>query len=78
MIILILGIIILSCIIARVYTHAYKRKGEILPLLCVIVFVLINKLMRVTLGATLIETILISVLYLSLLAVVIKFLICKK
>lgn len=73
MVALILGIIVLSYIIVLIYTHDYKRKNETLPVLCVLVFVLISKLMRVVSDASFIERILVSSMYLFLLALGIHF-----
>lgn len=61
MVALILGIIVFSYIIVLIFTHDYKRKNEILSILCVLVFILISKLMRVAFDASFIETILIFV-----------------
>ena len=46
MVALILGIIVFSYIIVLIFNHDYKRKNEIIPILCVLVFILISKLMR--------------------------------
>lgn len=73
MVALILGIIVLSYIIVLIYTHDYKRKNETLPVLCVLVFVLISKLMRVVSDASFIERILVSSMYLFLLALGTRF-----
>lgn len=73
MVALILGIIVLSYIIVLIYTHDYKRKNETLPVLCVLVFVLICKLMRVVSDASFIERILVSSMYLFLLALGTRF-----
>ncbi len=62
MVALILGIIVFSYIIVLIFTHDYKRKNEILSILCVLVFILISKLMRVAFDASFIETILISLI----------------
>lgn len=73
MVALILGIMVLSFIIVLIYTHDYKRKNETLPVLCVLVFVLISKLMRVVSDASFIERILVSSMYLFLLALGTRF-----
>lgn len=78
MVALILGIIVLSFIIVLIFTHDYKRKNETLPILCVLVFVLISKLMRVALDASFVETILITSMYLFLLALGTRFLLHRK
>ena len=52
MVALILGIIVFSFIIVLIFTHDFKRKNEILPILCVLVFILIGKLMRVAFDAS--------------------------
>ena len=75
---LILGIMILSTIIVLAYTHDYKRKNEMLPILCVLVYVLINKLMRTIIEASFIEIILITLTYLSLIALTLRFLLHRK
>lgn len=75
---LILGIVILSSIIVLISTHDYRRKNETLPILCVLVFVLISRLMRITLNASFIETILITLIYLSLLALGTRFFLHRK
>lgn len=78
MVALILGIIVFSYIIVLVFTHDYKRKNEILSILCVLVFILISKLMRVAFDASFIETILISLIYIFLLALGTRFLLRSK
>lgn len=78
MVALILGIIVFSYIIVLIFTHDYKRKYEILPILCVLVFILISKLMRVAFDASFIETILISLIYIFLLALGTRFLLRSK
>ena len=75
---LILGITILSSIIVLTYIHDHKRKNEILPILCVLVYVLINKLMRTIIEASFIEIILITLTYLSLIALTLRFLLHRK
>lgn len=78
MVALILGIIVFSYIIVLIFTHDYKRKNEILPILCVLVFILISKLMRVAFDASFIETILISLICIFLLALGTRFLLRSK
>lgn len=78
MVALILGIIVFSYIIVLIFTHDYKRKNEILTILCVLVFILISKLMRVAFDASFIETILISLIYIFLLALGTRFLLRSK
>lgn len=78
MVALILGIIVFSFIIVLIFTHDFKRKNEILPILCVLVFILIGKLMRVAIDASFIEAILISIIYLFLLALGTRFLLRRK
>lgn len=78
MIALILGIMILSSIIVLFSVHDYRWKNETLPILCVLVFVLINRLMRITFDANFIETILITLIYLFLLALGSRFLLHRK
>ncbi len=78
MVALILGIIVFSYIIVLIFTHDYKRKNEILSILCVLVFILISKLMRVAFDASFIETILISLIYIFLLALGTRFLLRSK
>ena len=75
---LILGITILSSIIVLTYIHDHKRKKEILPILCVLVYVLINKLMRTIIEASFIEIILITLTYLYLIALTLHFLLYRK
>ena len=78
MVALILGIIMFSYIIVLIFTHDYKRKNEILSILCVLVFILISKLMRVAFDASFIETKLISLIYIFLLALGTRFLLRSK
>ena len=78
MVALILGMIVFSYISVLIFTHDYKSKNEILSILCVLVFILISKLMRVAFDASFIETILISLIYIFLLALGTRFLLRSK
>lgn len=68
----IIGIFILSSMIVIINSHKYKKREEILPILCVFVFLLLDKVMRVLFEFNFIEIILLSSLYLFLLAIGIR------
>lgn len=68
----IIGIFILSSMIVITSSHKYKKKEEILPILSVFVFLLLGKVMRVLFEFNFIEIILLSSLYLFLLALGIR------
>lgn len=53
-------------------SHKYKKREEILPILSVFVFLLLDKVMRVLFEFNFIEIILLSSLYLFLLALGIR------
>lgn len=58
--------------IVIINSHKYKKREEILPILCVFVFLLLDKVMRVLFEFNFIEIILLSSLYLFLLAIGIR------
>lgn len=68
----IIGIFILSSMIVIINSHKYKKREEILPILCVFVFLLLDKIMRVLFEFNFIKIILLSSLYLFLLALGIR------
>jgi hypothetical protein len=68
----IIGIFILSSMIVITNSHKYKKREEILPILSVFVFLLLDKVMRVLFEFNFIERILLSSLYLFLLALGIR------
>ena len=68
----IIGVLTLSSMIVITYTHKYKKKNEILPILSVFVFLLLGKVMRVLFEFNFIKIILLSSLYLFLLALGIR------
>ena len=68
----IIGIFILSSMIVIINSHKYKKREEILPILSVFVFLLLDKVMRVLFEFNFIEIILLSSLYLFLLALGIR------
>jgi hypothetical protein len=68
----IIGIFILSSMIVIINSHKYKKREEILPILCVFVFLLLDKVMRVLFEFNFIKIILLSSLYLFLLALGIR------
>lgn len=78
MIAYIIGIIALSFILVVVYTHKYKNKDGILPILSVLIYILLNKVMRLLFYLNFIEIILLSVLYLFLLALLLKIFVSNK
>lgn len=58
--------------IVIINSHKYKKREEILPILCVFVFLLLDKVMRVLFEFNFIKIILLSSLYLFLLALGIR------
>ena len=78
MIAYIIGIIALSFILVVVYTHKYKNKDGILPILSVLICMLLSKILRQLFNLNTIEVTLLSVLYLFLLALGIKVFASKK
>lgn len=74
----IIGVIVLSLTIVTVCSREYKRKNELLPILCVVIFILLKKVLRVIFGLGFVGTMLFSVLYISLLALGIRVLLSKK
>lgn len=58
--------------IVIINSHKYKKREEILPILSVFVFLLLDKVMRVLFEFNFIEIILLSSLYLFLLALGIR------
>lgn len=68
----IIGIFILSSMIVITNSYKYKKREEILPILSVFVFLLLDKVMRVLFEFNFIERILLSSLYLFLLALGIR------
>lgn len=78
MAICIIGVIVLSLTIVTVCSREYKRKNELLPILCVVIFILLKKVLRVIFGLGFVGTMLFSVLYISLLALGIRVLLSKK
>lgn len=68
----IIGIFILSSMIVITNSHKYKKREEILPILCAFVFLLLGKVMRVLFEFNFIKIILLSSLYLFLLALGIR------
>jgi hypothetical protein len=78
MIAYIIGIIALSFILVVVYTHKYKNKDGILPILSVLIYILLSKILRQLFNLNTIEVTLLSVLYLFLLALGIKVFASKK
>ena len=78
MIAYIIGIIALSFILVVVYTHKYKNKDGILPILSVLIYILLSKVMRLLFYLNFIEITLLSIFYLFLLALGIKVFASKK
>lgn len=78
MIAYIIGIIVLSFILVVVYTHKYKNKDGILPILSVLVCMLLSKILRQLFNLNTIEVTLLSVLYLFLLALLLKIFVSNK
>lgn len=78
MIAYIIGIIVLSFILVVVYTHKYKNKDGILPILSVPVCMLLSKILRQLFNLNTIEVTLLSVLYLFLLALLLKIFVSNK
>ncbi len=72
MLVYFIGIIVLSLLIVMSYVNEYKRKNEILPILSVAIFLLLGKVLRVLYELNFVEIILISILYISLLALGIR------
>lgn len=73
-----IGVIVLSLMIVTVCARECKRKNEILPILSVFVFILLGKVLRVLFELNFVEIILISILYICLLALGIKIFLSKK
>lgn len=73
-----IGVIVLSLMIVAIYARKCKRKSEILPILSVFVFILLGKVLRVLFDLSFLEIILISSLYICLLALGIKMFLSKK
>lgn len=72
MMLYIFGVIVLSLMIVTIGARECKRKNEILPILSVLVFILLGKVLRVLFDLNFVEIILISILYISLLALIVK------
>ena len=68
MMLYIIGVIVLSLMIVAICARECKRKNEILPILSVLVFIFLGKVLRVLFELNFVEIILISILYISLLA----------
>jgi hypothetical protein len=78
MIAYIIGIIALSFILVVVYTHKYKNKDGILPILSVLIYILLSKILRQLFNLNTTEVTLLSVLYLFLLALLLKIFVSNK
>lgn len=78
MVFCIITIIVLSLTIVAIYARGCKRKHEVLPLLSVLVFIFLGKVLRESFDLSFVEIILISTLYISLLTLVIKMFLSKK
>ncbi len=78
MVFCIITIIVLSLTIVAIYARDCKRKHEVLPLLSALVFIFLGKVLRESFDLSFVEIILISTLYISLLALVIKMFLSKK
>lgn len=78
MMLYIIGVIVLSLLMVTIYARECKRKNEILPILSVLVFILLGKVLRVLFALNFAEIMLISILYIFLLAFGIKKFLPKK
>ncbi|ELX67116.1 hypothetical protein HMPREF0662_01604 [Prevotella nigrescens F0103] len=74
----IFGFAILSFILVVMYGIKFKPKSEVLPMLSVLVCMLLSKILRQLFNLNTIEITLLSVLYLFLLALLLKIFVSNK
>ena len=74
----IFGFVILSFILVVMYGIKFKHKSEVLPMLSVLVCMLLSKILRQLFNLNTIEITLLSVLYLFLLALLLKIFVSNK
>lgn len=78
MLVQIFGFAILSFILVVMYGIKFKPKSEVLPMLSVLVCMLLSKILRQLFNLNTIEITLLSVLYLFLLALLLKIFVSNK
>ncbi|WP_314961993.1 hypothetical protein [Prevotella pallens] len=74
----IFGFVILSFILVVMYGIKFKLKDEVLPILGALVFMLLSKILRQLFNLNTIEVTLLSILYLFLLALLLKIFVSNK
>ena len=74
----IFGFVILSFILVVMYGIKFKLKDEVLPMLGALVFMLLSKILRQLFNFNTIEVTLLSILYLFLLALLLKIFVSNK